>query len=135
MQDHLHGHEAAVGTAAEIDPVPIDGQVGFHEVRDQLVKYIYIDGVSGEGDLTAAVVHPVGGRLGSQQECAAEILLDLWRDQVDYLVAGGGDSWFHASLPGAVQPDDERMFLPVCSFRFIIDIGKRGVGMRKRTCL
>ena len=48
----------------------------FHEVRDQLVKCIYIDGVSGKGDLTAAVVHQVGGRLGSQQERAAEILLD-----------------------------------------------------------
>ena len=135
MQDHLHGHKAAVGTAADIDPVLIDSRMGFHKVRDQFVKCVYINGVTGEGDLAAAVIHPISRRLGSQQECAAEILLHFRGDQVDYFVAGGGDYRFRTAFSGAVQPDDQRIFLFVGSFRFIIDIGKRGVGMCKRTCL
>ena len=122
---HPHGHEAAVGIAADVDAAAVNDIFMFcDKFLDQSHQGFRVHGLAGISVLTAAVIEPHRIALRHQNEGAAEFCLHLRLRKAGHLVAGPGDRQIISAFTRAVQEDDQSL-LSVDLLRHIVAVAQR----------
>ena len=118
-QEHVHGHVAAVGAAADVDAVAVHVRVLCKVVVDAGLEDVGVQGRVVAGAEALGGVHPHGRALDGEDIGAllatlgGEVGLDVVADEGHDLVAHQLDGDVGAAFAHAVQPDDERVGLAV----------------------
>ena len=113
---HIHGHVAAIGAAAQVDAVAVHVRILRDIPVDAGLEHVGIYGrivapSGGAGRRTHPGLRALDGKDVSTVGATfgGEMVLDLRADQGNDLVAEQGDGYVNTTFTTAVQPDDQRV--------------------------